>query len=907
MHRFDSGRRLTPTARHHHPMWPLFLALTSVAWPADDPAGSDVPQELPIEVMPRVIEHVEASWPPEAKAAGLEAVVTLRITLDPEGSVTAVEVVGPAGNGFDEAATDAVRRMTWAPARTAAGPVAVVFDFQYGFVLTPEPPTDAPAPPNVEGTVLEILTGRPVGGVRVQVAGSDLATTTDAEGRFTLREVPTGAQVLHLSHPGHEVDDKAVTVAAGEVSSVKLWLTPDGCCDEEVLVTWQRPPDEVTRRTISIDEVKRIPGTFGDPLKIIQTLPGAARTPFGTALLVIRGADPEDSGVYIDGIRVPIIYHLTGTTSVLSPELIEAVDYLPGGYGVQYGRTMGGTIDVRTRTKFDVDGQLSWGTDILDSQVFWQGRPDKGKRQGLAVGVRRSYIDVFIPYFTADTGFTIKPVYWDYQAKWSPVLKKDDLSVFFYGFVDSLTVGTPADVAQGADQDTQGDLGVRYDTNRIVARWAHPVSPKLTLEVVPSFGIDSSSSGLGNAFGLSNANYLGQFRAQSYWTPVKGFELVTGTDTLLAAWTFEFKSAINFEAFDDPLAEREPVGFDGKGTLFAPDLYTRANLRPLAGTDRLLLSPGVRLNTVVLDTNGGVEGGVDAPAYSIVSLDPRVLGRYAFTDRGWFAIKGSTGIYHQPPQPQEIIGVGTQASVGYERSWSTSVGWDHRLSDAIFYDVDVFYRRMDSLVVFDENWTGFGSNPFVNGGDGRAYGVEFMARHDPVGPFFGWISYTLSRATRRDPFTCADNPSDGVESDLFGDGRCWYPFDFDQRHIFSAQAGYDLPYDFGISAQVQAVSGNPTDNFDNGIYDVDSDFYSGFQVGGYNDERLPMFFQTSLRFDRDWEFRKWGLVTYVDLINAVRGVNPEFTIYNYDYTEYAYVRGLPFIPNVGIEAKFGKR
>jgi hypothetical protein len=33
-------------------------------------------------------------------------------------------------------------------------------------------------------------------------------------------------------------------------------------------------------------------------------------------------------------------------------------------------------------------------------------------------------------------------------------------------------------------------------------------------------------------------------------------------------------------------------------------------------------------------------------------------------------------------------------------------------------------------------------------------------------------------------------------------------------------------------------------------------------------------------------------------------VNPEFTIYNYDYTESAYVRGLPFIPNIGIEAKF---
>lgn len=890
-------------------MW-LTLVLGTAAWsaPSDPARGSesaDVPEDLPIEQMPRVLQHVEATYPPDARARGLEAAVTLRITLDAEGNVTDVQVPEPVGDGFDEAAIDAVRRMAWEPARTSAGPVAVVFEFRYGFVLESEPAPAVELPPNVEGIVQEVLTGRVLAGVRVQVAGTDLATTTGADGRFSLRDVPPGAQVLHLSHPGHAVGDKKIEVVAGEIVDARLWLTPDDA-DEIVVVTWERPPDEVTRRTISIDEVKRIPGTFGDPLKVIQTLPGAARTPFGTALLVIRGADPEDSGVYVDGIRVPIIYHLTGTTSVLSPELVEAVDYLPGGYGVQYGRTMGGTVDVRTRTKFDVDPKLSWGTDILDSQVFWQGRPDKGKRHGVALGVRRSYIDVFIPFFTKDTGYVIKPVYWDYQAKWAPVLDRDELSVFFYGFVDSLTVGTPADVAQGADQDTQGDLGVRYDTNRVVARWMHPVSPKLRLEVTPSFGVDTSNSSLGDEFGLENAQYVGQLRAQASWLPTPPVELVAGTDTFLAAWTFGFKSAINFEAFDDPLAEREPVGFDGRGTVVAPDLFARANLRPVKGSEQVLVSPGVRLNTVVLRTGGEVAGDDPAP-YAIVSGDPRVLGRVAFGDRGWFALKGSTGLYHQPPQPQEIIGVGTQSSVGFERSWSTSVGWDHRLSDAVFYDVDVFYRRMDRLVVFDESWTGFGSNPFVNGGEGRAYGAEFMARHDPVGPFFGWVSYTLSRATRRDPFVCADNPSDGFESDLLGDGRCWYAFDFDQRHIFSAQAGYDLPYDFGISAQVQYVSGNPTDNFDNGIYDADSDFYSGFQAGGYNDERLPAFFQTSFRFDRTWEQRRWDLVTYIDLINAVRGINPEFTIYNYDYTEFAYVRGLPFIPNLGIEARFGKK
>ena len=91
---------------------------------------------------------------------------------------------------------------------------------------------------------------------------------------------------------------------------------------------------------------------------------------------------------------------------------------------------------------------------------------------------------------------------------------------------------------------------------------------------------------------------------------------------------------------------------------------------------------------------------------------------------------------------------------------------------------------------------------------------------------------------------------------------------------------------------------------DTAIYDVDGDFYNGFQVGDYNAERLPTFAQSSIRFDKTWTFRRWVLLTYVDLINAVRGVNPEQTVYNYDYSQWAYVRGLPFIPNIGLEARF---
>ncbi len=873
-----------------------------------DSPEPDAPAELPIVEGPSIVEYVEAPYPPEALEQGLEASVVLIIELDEAGEVGSVEVKDSVGNGFDEAAVDAILDMVWSPARTEAGPVPVVFEFEYGFVLSEEvPETPAELPINVEGQLIEMATRNPIAGAQVVVVDTELIAETDDEGRFTLRGVPPGVQTLRLLHVGHVPDDKPVEVVDGEVSVVKLWMRAEAYRDNEVVATYQREKDEVTRRTITIEEIRRVPGTFGDPLKVIQTLPGAARTPFGTGFLIIRGADPEDSGVYIDGIRVPIIYHLTGTTSVLSPELIEAVDYLPGGYGVQYGRTMGGTVDVRTRTEFSETPKIVWGTDILDSQIYFEGQLGKNKQHGLAVGARRSYIDVFLPLVTANTGFTLKPRYWDYQVKYMPDLpSKQRLSFFLYGFDDVLEVGTPDDVAQGADQDTQGDLSVQYSSHRLLMNYRDEVSDDLTVDLTPSFGIDGFSSGLGAEFGLGSTQYLSQMRGQLTYELSPEVDVVPGIDLLAASYRFEFNSAVQFEAIDDPLAEREPVGFDGRGLYVSPDIFLKAPIRPLeGGSDRWLITPGLRYNATMIRSQGEVAGEEPLPWFTTVSMDPRILTRYAITDEVLW-VKAATGLNHQPPQPQESIGIGGQSTTGYERAWSTSMGIEHRVSPAIHWDLDLFYRKMSQLVIFNEAWTGFGDSPFLNGGDGRAYGMEVIARHDPTGRFFGWVSYTLSRASRRDSETCAgvDVPDAPSNNDLVGVGPCWFLFDFDQTHIFSAQAGYDLPRDFGVSAQIQYVTGNPASEFNAGVYDADSDFYSGFRIGGENADRLPPFFQSSLRFDKLFTFKRWQLETYVDLLNVVRGVNPEFTVYNYDFSEAAYVRGLPFIPNLGIEAKF---
>ena len=98
----------------------------------------------------------------------------------------------------------------------------------------------------------------------------------------------------------------------------------------------------------------------------------------------------------------------------MNADLIDTVDYLPGSYGVQYGRSLGGVVDVKTKQEFPEDNQFYWSTDVIDSGGLVQGRVGDW---GVAVAGRRSYIDVFIPLFTENQNFTISPKWYDYQVK----------------------------------------------------------------------------------------------------------------------------------------------------------------------------------------------------------------------------------------------------------------------------------------------------------------------------------------------------------------------------------------------------------------------------------------------------------------------------------------------------------
>ena len=175
---------------------------------------------------------------------------------------------------------------------------------------------------------------------------------------------------------------------------------------------------------------------------------------------------------------------------------------------------------------------------------------------------------------------------------------------------------------------------------------------------------------------------------------------------------------------------------------------------------------------------------------------------------------------------------------------------------------------------------------FLNEGQGRAYGMEVLLRHYPQNRFFGWIAYTLSWAERLD-----------LNTDKF------VPYEFDQRHIFTLVAGYNLPYGIDVSARFRLVTGAPETPVVGSAYNADTDKYEQI-FGERGSVRKATFHQLDLRIDKKVVFDTWLLGFYLDVQNVYNQTNQEGIRYNYDFTDSEPVGGLPILPTIGISAQF---
>ncbi|RKU10020.1 hypothetical protein C6503_20255, partial [Candidatus Poribacteria bacterium] len=286
---------------------------------------------------------------------------------------------------------------------------------------------------DVQGTVYQRSTEKPLAGAGVYITETKQTQKTDENGIFRFTELPKGRYTVVVTHPLESIPTKiSVSINSGDTTEIKIYLG-EAVRLETIVVEGKRLPPTVSRKEIRGSELLRIPGTANDALKGLTTLPGIGIPNDYFGILYIRGSGPGDTLYYFDRTPLGYPFHYGGLVSTMSSNIIDDIHIYAGGYGAEFGLDSQTVLDILSRDRIK-ERKLSgkFNLNALYSEGVLEGSiGDKGY---FHVAGRRSYLDLIAGFFVDDW---VLPYFSDYQLKFTYELaEKHHLTLNAFGAND---------------------------------------------------------------------------------------------------------------------------------------------------------------------------------------------------------------------------------------------------------------------------------------------------------------------------------------------------------------------------------------------------------------------------------------------------------------------------------------
>ncbi len=710
--------------------------------------------------------------------------------------------------------------------------------------------------------VRNAITLEAISDATVELAGFAIRTSS-AAGMvvFPIQSEPPWQ--LTVAHPAFE----SATATATGFGTVEVFLIPSTFGERIIVEADDAPKPAAT--TVLREQIRVVPGSRGDPVSVLKSLPGVANngqlTPL-SAGLIIRGSSPKDSKVLIDGFEIPLLYHFLGVQSVVPAEMIEAVELQPGGFGVEFGRASSGVVTVRSRAaerEWKAAGEVSF----INASAFAQG--PVGDKGAFAIAVRRSLIDAILPGVLpedANLDFTAFPRYYDYQGRFDWALS-DRLSVsaFVLGSDDAVKFlngnDNPTDPALSGNFNnktrfTRAIASLLYESRNVESRFS-----------VSAFTVDDRVETGANRLFLNRLG--GGFRNVTKIGLAKGLKLRVGAELDAYRWDAEISfprppregdvAAPNF-SYDELLEVDENfVGVFDVGAWVASDLTAIPDVK---------LTGGVRVDALERQEQ--------------IVAQPRVQAEYSIPNTH-LSFNAAAGLYTRAPEDNDEV---LQAELEFERAIQATVGAKQEFFEGMTGELTGYYSRRRHLVTLalDRMSEGTIDRGYVNGATGETYGAELLVKLRR-GDSFGWVAYTLSRSERRDPGSAKDRL-----------------FDYDQTHNLVVVGSQTLGA-WRVGGRFQLTTGRPYTPVIGTTFQSDGNFYRP-TFGDSNSVRFDTQHQLDLRVDRSWDLSTGRISAFLDISNIYINAAAIDHVYNFDYSARSELKTLPILPSFGVRGEF---
>lgn len=735
------------------------------------------------------------------------------------------------------------------------------------------------------GHVLDAATKQPVAGAVVTITRRKVAVdlvASDDDGTITFAAVP-GTYQLEITAPWLTTRRLDVTLRDRDVT-MELLVTDDAnkIGSEEIVVQGVAPTG-VGRTTVTAKLGRNLPGG-GDTLKVVQALPAVARPPAGSSNLIVWGAAPRDTRVFVDGVPVPALYHLGGYRAAVGNEAIEAVALSPAAFAADRGGAIGGIIDVTQQSAAE-GPRVVLTADVLDVGAMTRVRTG---RNAFSVGGRSSVLAPLVGAVvdTERLGANAPlPTWADAQASWVRPWRRSELRMWTIASRDRLQRTLPA-----ADPAVQTTDDVASDMVRWAATLRHQGSASAS-ELTVWLGATDQATGLQvgelRATRHQRAYALGA-RAVERSALSSHFDLTLGLD-LEAEWAqLARRGSLSIPAREgDPRIFGQPPGDDvntdnWRATTANAGAYTALTI----AAPRTLAVLGLRSETWLLTASRATPRVGATPTVGAqditTTLSPRASVKF---DLGKLAgrsaqLRIDAGRYLQARAPDDSSAVFGTPNLGREQAWHLTVGaqWQYR---RVIAEAAAYARWLDDLVVRDTSATPKLAAVLTQLGTGQVYGLQLTARAVPWHGLEGWITYGVSRSTRRDA----------------PDATTRF-FDHDQTHNLVAVVGWRRGR-WSLGGRMRLASGEPRTSVIGAFFDARSGRYQPIRCA-QNDVRLPLFFAVDARVQRSFAIGNGTLAAYVELQNLSNRANPEEFVYSADYQQQRYLTGLPLLTIAGL-------
>lgn len=685
--------------------------------------------------------------------------------------------------------------------------------------LSVDLPKEKVSPPSVAmrkvtGRVLTRGTRAPVVAARIALdLYSELATESDDNGFFNL-DIPADTQRLYVQCPEYY----ATSVPIDFIRPMVIRLEPrlEG---ERYTTVVTADPEGAPSIPIEQDEMRKTAGSMGDPFRVVESFPGVTQAVWPLPLYAIRGANPGNTGYFIDNVRAPALFHFALGPSVIHPFFLEQIEFFSGGYPIEQGRYVSGIVTAKTATPATDRLHVSADIRLFDAGGI-AAAPFHEGLGSVAVAGRYSYTGYLLSSFSSAYSLD----YWDYQVRIEHLFGPGKLTLFAFGSGDGLRQKKPDIVNWGPGIVQEIPPGIAELTfHRLQLRWVGNLhDTRLTLSFVA--GTDDSKTSLTSVFTLPIGSQLRMIspRVMLNGSLAAWLDWNMGAD---AEWQWITPSSLSGSP-ETGIVDNYKTDLFTKRKPLVMSAFSGITLRLGSGW---VLMPGMRYDFYSEDQTHALEPS------------PRLSGRWRVNSSLLF--KTAVGQFSQLPSlPVGVPGFESFGlkSYGLQRSRQVSVGVESLLLEKLGLDlqtdVSVFYQRlrlsdMRSTLLPDPQ-----AKDLVETRRAESYGVEFLIRRSSRHRIHGWLAYTLSWSNRL---------VDGIVA----------PSDWDQRHIINIVTAYRLPKDFSVSVRFHYNTGRPYP-----LYDARSDYVE------YS--RLPSFPQLDLRGDKRFRFDQFIMDVYLEVINS---------------------------------------